>query len=780
MKAFYKILAIVLVLSICVCGFAACANLSKSGKRSEVPLVVGYSNFSQKFSSFFSDTDYDRDVANMTQVSLMTTDRVGGIVYNAIKGEKIEYNGTKYTYKGISDISVNFDEKTNITTYKVKIRNDVKFSDGHVMDADDIIFNYYTLLDPTYDGSGTLSSVDIIGYTNYKYNNSQAESISESITDADVEASIANMSDELKAQVIDNIIKPILTDEFAWAEGSYEKYGGTDAVSFYVSCYNTEEAYTFDGKGQDEVIADMIAQYGSDYKLLAEYYAGDAGYFNADVSAMAKEILMSEKLQAGGGEEVANISGIKKLSKTEVEVKVNGFDAAAVYQIFGISVCPMHYYGDESLYDYDNNKFGFNRGDLSIVNSKTKAPMGAGAYKFVEYKDKVVYFEANEYYYKGVPATMYIQFKESQDADKIPSIAQGTADVTDPSGSKKAFDEIKSYNSNGELSGDKIVTNRVDNLGYGYIGINAGTVNVDGKPGSAESINLRKGFATLFSVYRDVTIDSYYGDAASIINYPISNTSWAAPQKTDDGYKVAFSTDINGKAIYTSDMTQDQKYEAAISASVEYFKAAGYTFDEASGKFTAAPSGAKMSYEIIIPGDGAGDHPSFAILASVSEALSKIGITLAINDPADSNVLWDAINAGVQEMWTAAWVATIDPDMYQVYHSSNIVGLPNSTESNHYHIQDSDLDQLIMDARKSDDQSYRKTTYKACLDIIMDWAVEIPVYQRQNCIIFSPERVDMSTVTPDITTYWGWMNDIENLLTIGEVATEGGDTAAAE
>ncbi|MDD2442222.1 MAG: ABC transporter substrate-binding protein, partial [Eubacteriales bacterium] len=77
--------------------------------------------------------------------------------------------------------------------------------------------------------------------------------------------------------------------------------------------------------------------------------------------------------------------------------------------------------------------------------------------------------------------------------------------------------------------------------------------------------------------------------------------------------------------------------------------------------------------------------------------------------------------------------------------------------------QDAELDELIMAARQSDDQAYRKQTYKACLDIIIDWAVEIPVYQRQNAIIFSAARINMDTVTPDITTFWGWMKDIELL-----------------
>jgi len=78
-----------------------------------------------------------------------------------------------------------------------------------------------------------------------------------------------------------------------------------------------------------------------------------------------------------------------------------------------------------------------------------------------------------------------------------------------------------------------------------------------------------------------------------------------------------------------------------------------------------------VEYEIIVPADGIGDHPAFAILADTKTSLEKIGITLTINDPADTNVLWDTLDANTHEMWTAAWGSTIDPDMYQVYHSSN-------------------------------------------------------------------------------------------------------------
>jgi peptide/nickel transport system substrate-binding protein len=285
-------------------------------------------------------------------------------------------------------------------------------------------------------------------------------------------------------------------------------------------------------------------------------------------------------------------------------------------------------------------------------------------------------------------------------------------------------------------------------------------MSVADDPGSEASRNLRKGFATILAVYRDTVIDSYYGELASVINYPITNTSWAAPQATDEGYRVAFSVDANGDPIYNADMTPDDKYAAAQAAALGFFEAAGFTVE--NGVVTAAPEGAKLSYEVIVPGDGTGDHPAFGILTAAKESLAEIGMELVINDPADSNVLWDALDAGTQEMWTAAWGSTIDPDMYQVYHSSNVVG-EGGSDSNHYHIRDEAMDQLIIDARLSADQAYRKAIYKQVLDTIMDWAVELPTYNRSNIIIFSTERINIDTLTPDITTYWAWYSDLELL-----------------
>ena len=711
-------------------------------------LVVGYSLFSQKFTPFFADTAYDQDVASMTQLSLLGTDREGNVVMNGIEGETRTYNGTDYLYTGIADLVITENDDGTVD-YDFTMRDDIVFSDGTPMTADDVIFTLYVLSDPTYTGSSTFYAQPIVGMEEYR---SGMDTLFNLLVAAGRDNADFTYWDEA-------------TQTAFWADLDQAGEKFAQEIVDYCAAYgatNVAEGaalWGYDGLAEDATAADfwaaIVEAYGGDIATASETETAGSSIYdlmeNSDAYAIGVAV----------GSGAANIAGIQKTGDYSIRITLTKVDATAIYQL-AQTVTPLHYYGDPALYDYDNNMFGFVKGDLSGVHAKDTEPLGAGPYVFKGYANGVVSFEANENYYKGCPKIKYIKFQETADSDKLTGLTTGLFDITDPSFTNDVVDGIKAANSNGELVGDVVTTNSVDNLGYGYIGINADTVNVGGEPGSEASKDLRKALATLFAVYREPVINAYYGDRASVINYPISNTSWAAPKPADEGYKLAYSTDVDGNVVITADMSQEEKEAAALDMAIGYLKAAGYTWDEATGKFTAAPEGASLSYEIIIPADGSGDHPVYGVLTSTKNALESIGITLNINDPADSNELWNALDAGTQNMWAAAWGATVDPDMYQVYHSSNIVGL-GGTDSNHYHIADEELDTLIMEARSTTDQAFRKATYKQCLEIIMDWGVEIPTYQRQNCVVFSTERVNMDTVTPDITTFWGWMNDIELL-----------------
>lgn len=536
--------------------------------------------------------------------------------------------------------------------------------------------------------------------------------------------------------------------------GEQRPYNGTEyTYTGIASCQVTEYS-------SDRILYEITLRPGvrfSDGKavsiddvIFSLYVALDPAY-DGTMTAYSLPILGLAEYREGTADHVA---GIRRTGELSMEVEMTQVSATAIYELAGIPVAPLHYYGDPGQYDYDANRFGFPKGDLSLVKSKTPTPMGAGPYRFQSYNGGTVRLEANPYYWKGAANIAHIQFREGQDADKVPGVISGTLDLTEPSYSTETAKAIARANG-GDITGPVLTTRTVANLGYGYVGFNAENVKVGTDAGSEASKNLRKAIATVIAVYRDVAVDSYYGEYADVIHYPISDTSWAAPRPTDPGYQTAFSTNISGDPIYTADMTAEARYEAAKAAALEYFVAAGYT--EAGGRLTAAPEGAAMSYEVLVSGGGTGDHPTFMALSMASATLQELGFSLIVTDISNFSELTGAVHSGTAELFAMAWGASEDPDMYQVYHSD---GSSNETS---YRLKDPALDELIVLARSATDRDYRKTLYKACLDIITDWAVEIPMYQRRNALVFSTERIDIDTLTPDMTTFWSWQNDIEKL-----------------
>lgn len=767
-----RALALILSLVMCVGLFTACGeqkNPDGNGgdESKDTPLVVGYSAFNQKFSPFFSETEYDQDVWLMTSLSMLNSDRQGQIIMKGIEGETHNYNGTDYTYYGPADCEI-VQKDDGTVDYNFKMREDLVFSDGEKVTIDDVIFSMYVLCDPTYDGNSTLYAAPIQGMDAYRAGmTTLAKALAAAGRD---NADFTYWTEEQQTKFWDNFDKGLVP----FAEGIVAACveGGMNTEG---DIAGAAANWGFDGLAADATIQDFAMAIGNKYGWVFSAMEKEVGNSDA-LSTMMDADVYNDYPTTGvkTGESADSITGIKKTGDYSMTVTLDKVDATAIYQL-GVTIAPLHYYGDPAQFDAENNKFGFPKGDLSSVRAKTTEPMGAGPYKFLKYEDGVVYFEANENYFLGAPKTKYLNFQQCMsDDDKLNGVITGTIDITDPTFSNDTVDAITKANNGSGVDGDKITTDTVDNLGYGYLGMSAACVNVGGEPGSDASKNLRKAFATIFSVYRDVAIESYYGERASVINYPISNTSWAAPQPTDDGYKVAFSVDVNGNDIYTSGMSADERYAAALQAALGYFEAAGYTVTD--GKLTAAPAGAELEYELQIPADGSGDHPSFMMVSEAKKALETIGMNLIITDLSDSSGLWTGIDAHQVDMWCAAWGATVDPDMYQIYYSdvanckgdlgtgkNPFGGAAQGGSNKMYCIADPELDNLIMTARESLDQSYRKTMYKACLDIVVDWAVEVPVYQRQNAIIFSTERVNMSTVTPDITTFYKWYSEIQNI-----------------
>ncbi len=714
-------------------------------------VVFATSTFGQKFSPFFATTAYDMDVVDLFTGATLAADRGGAIVEHGIEGETREYNGTDYTYYGMGDLEVVQNEDDSVD-YNLTIRDDLKFSDGEPVTIDDVIFSTYVLCDPTYDGSSTLYALPITGMEDYR---SGMESRLSLILAAGPDAYEENeyytedqyntfwdaftvAGDNFAQEILDYLVAAGYNEEddpveVKAANWGYELEEGATVTDFFNAIVDT---YGYD-------LSDDGINYETAGTSITEFIAAEIG----DMTEYETGV------QTGEGADY--IEGIIKTGDYSMTVHMDSFDATAIYAM-SLYMAPLHHYGDPEMYDYDAHQFGFPKGDLSMVKAKTTEPLGCGPYVFEGYENGVVTMRANEYYFEGEPKVEVLLLQEAVDSDYVPGTVTGTFDLSTPSINDDTVKAIKDANSNGELVGDVLTTYLVDYRGYGYLGINADLVNVDDDPASDASKALRKGFMTLFAVYRDTVINSYYGDRAAVIQYPISNTSWAAPKPADEGYRAAYSVDVDGNPIYDDSMNEEQKYEAAKEAAIGYFKAAGFTYDEAAGKFTDVTE----TYEVMIPGQGQQDHPAYGVAVAASQVLEDLGITLQVNDVGTS--VWNnALESNTAMMWAAAWQSTVDPDMTQVYSSGNAHG--NGTNSNHYSVDDADLDELIAEGRSSADTEYRKSVYRDAMDIIMDWGCELPLYQRKECTVASTERINVETMPKDMTPYWGWKAEINTL-----------------
>ena len=708
-------------------------------------LVLADTGFEGKFSPFFAASSADQHVIDLTNIALLGADRKGEMVLKGIEGETREYNGTDYTYYGPADCEIT-ENADGTVTYAINMRDDLVFSDGTPITIDDVIFSLYVYMDPTYDGSTTLYSMPIAGLADYR-------------------SSMTTLSKLIAEAGEDNTDNSLFTADQQKAFWDAVNEGGAafaqEIVDYCVSAgyaadsndvATAASAWGFDGLADDATAKDFFLAIGENYDWnFASMEAETAGSALSDL--IPADVYAYSTTGVATGADVDTVSGIVKTGDYSMTITTTELSNSMIYQL-QLPIASLDYYGDRSLYDYDNHSYGFTKGDLSKVRSVTSSPMGAGAYTFNKYSDGVIYLDANPTYFEGEPAAKHINMKETQEADKITGVQAGTIDISDPSYSLEAANQIANINGgDSSLDGPVITTRLIDFRGYGYIALNANNVKVGNDPASEESKDLRKAIMTVIAAYRDEGINSYYGDTASIINYPISNTSWAAPSVTDDGYKIAYSTDVDGNEIYTSDMSGDTKYAAALEAALGYFEAAGYTVE--NGQVTAAPAGAKMEYTVNIGASGNGDHPSFQVLTNAAAALKTIGFTLTVNDLANASDLYSSYQSGVAEGWVAAWQSTNDPDMYQLYDSNG--------STNYYQINDADLDELIEAARQTTDQDARKAMYKEAMEIILDWGVELPVYQRSESAIFSSERIDTATIPNDMTPYWTYQSEINNI-----------------
>lgn len=765
-KRFIGLGALLLCLVFCLSLLPGAALAAQTEKNT---LTVGVDSISGKLNPFFITTSDESDIVNLTQGSLLAADRGGAVICHGIDGETVPYGGAEYTYYGLGDLDIQLREDGSVD-YTLRMRDDIRFADGVPATVDDVIFSLYVCLDPAYDGNAMLYNLPIEGVDEYR-------------------SGMETLLDLLLAAGRDNedfTLWDAETQAAFWAD--LDRAGVAFAqsiIDYCVANYADDLGQDYVGATGDEIRADPALQvklgmaawgYAGSwfegaaaedyYNVLLRAYSGDVrSMSNAESAGTSLFDLMEKNYSVGiqTGTGASNISGIRRVDDYTLCLHMTEYRVNDLYAL-SLLVAPLHYYGDAALYDFAANRFGFPKGDLSSVRARAGEPLGCGPYSFDHLEGTDVVLRANPYYFRGKPRIEYLRYTEAMGPE---AVAEGRADIVASSLSVEGVNAIKELNG-GSLSGSVIETRRTDYRGYGYIGANADLLNVGGDPASEASKALRKGFMTVLAVFREETIEAYYGDMAELIEYPISKTSWAYPQPGSPDYRAAYSADAEGQPIYTEAMSREQRVAAAKAAAIGYFKAAGFAYDESLGRFT----GVDEEYEILIPGGGYGDHPAYQVAVRAAELLAELGVTLRVTDLGGmewSDALWN----NTAMMWAAAWQSAVDPDMTQVYHSQNAHG--NGSNANHYSIDDPALDALIVRGFNETSVETRKAIYKQAMELVMDWGVELPLYQRQDATIFSSQRVDIDTLTPDMTVYWTWLAEVEKLALRDMLETPVGD-----
>ena len=413
------------------------------------PRQIAYEKMDGVFSPFFAETDGDKAVTEMTQLSL-----------RAVEGNRAPAEITRTT---------GTDGTVSVT---IRLEKGLLCADGVELTADDLLFTYYVLMDESYDGPYTINQLPIDGialywngmdsdmYGKYMmiydeiYNGGKYESdLEKAVEDAKraamekgvSEANVESDADVVKAQQALDEYDTVRADEIrdaidnAWrndaqalVDYTIENYSGTIALR---TPYTREEvlgntglqvAYTMldRGFGKFDDNGGFTANSGTTWDLTTTFptaedlynemydaYDGDVAQYwsiegigRADMLAAVQNSLVREWAPLDddwrGG--VQSVSGVKKVDDRTIRISLTRCDDTILKTLTGVCIAPLHVYGDVSLFDPDNDSFGFTKGNLSSVRANNGKAVGAGEYAYRETDLRTVYLDANENYWLGV------------------------------------------------------------------------------------------------------------------------------------------------------------------------------------------------------------------------------------------------------------------------------------------------------------------------------------------------------------------------------------------
>ena len=257
-----RILSMVLCIALCFSMVSMMTGCGGGGASTDA-FVVMTEQLDGLFNPFFSTSAPDGTIVAMTQIGMLGSKYVNGEV-------EVAYGENEAVVVKDYDIVENSD---NTTTYTFVLKNGIKFSDGHPLTMEDVLFNYYVYLDPVYTGSNTLYSTDILGLSEYR-----TQTVGSASDDSDnLIASQANSRAQARVNELVNLFNSEL-------KASATKEVGYDAMKAAIQAHKVSAGYQDAiSNNPDEVTSEqLLADYEYALELFREELESD--YLNAQES----------------------------------------------------------------------------------------------------------------------------------------------------------------------------------------------------------------------------------------------------------------------------------------------------------------------------------------------------------------------------------------------------------------------------------------------------------------------------------------------------------------
>ena len=207
-------------------------------------LVLSTSELDGVFNPFYSSSAPDGSIVGMTQIGMLSSDKDGKVAYG---------NDEPCVVLDYQAVTTNNEDGTpKETTYYFVLKNNLKFSNGSALTMRDVLFNLYVYLDPSYYGSSTIYSTEIIGLDEYRTQNTND-----------------NVYDNFDAQ-FDSLAEDRVGRLFEALTIVYDDNEGNSLNEEQMLSYLTDAMNTLKNSGYDG--AELYGTVVEDYNLSLKYF----------------------------------------------------------------------------------------------------------------------------------------------------------------------------------------------------------------------------------------------------------------------------------------------------------------------------------------------------------------------------------------------------------------------------------------------------------------------------------------------------------------------------